>query len=243
MIGTGTLYALGMGPGDPELLTLKAARALRDADVVFAASSTKNDYSLSLDIARPHLRPGVEIRVLGFPMTRDQDALSSAWEANAAEIAEELRQGRAAAFLTLGDPMLYSTFGYLLAPLRRILPGLRLEVVPGVTSFQAAAAATHTVLAQGRESLLTLSGVAGSKGLAEKLAQADNAVILKAYRDWPAIREAARAAGRAREAVFATQLGMAGQDIQRGEAGLDKVEAPHYLSLLLLPTNRGTGEG
>jgi hypothetical protein len=94
---TGTLYGRGVGPGDPELLTLKAARILGRVDAVLAASSTKNDYSLSLDIVRPHLRPGVEVIRLGFPMTRDREVLESAWEKNAALAADILKSGRDAA--------------------------------------------------------------------------------------------------------------------------------------------------
>jgi len=82
-----------VGPGDPELLTLKAVRALGEVDVLFAASSTKNDYSTAYSIARPHLKPGVEVERLGFPMTKDPDVLDAAWPENARLVAEVLDNG------------------------------------------------------------------------------------------------------------------------------------------------------
>ena len=94
----GTLFGIGAGPGDPELLTLKAARILGGVEVILAASSTKNDYSLAQANAAPHLRPGAEVVRLGFPMTRDQAVLDAAWEHNAQVAADVLAAGRDAAF-------------------------------------------------------------------------------------------------------------------------------------------------
>ncbi len=236
---TGALYGLGVGPGDPELVTLKAARILGRVDAVLAASSTKNDYSLSLDIVRPHLRPGVEVIRLGFPMTRDREVLESAWEKNAALAADILKSGRDAAFITLGDPLLYSTFGYLLPRLRAILPEAGVSIVPGITSFQAAAAAAGEVLAESGESLLILSGVAGETRNGELLEMADRAVILKAYRNFPAIRELLRSKGRERGTVFATRLGIDGERVIRELE--DAPDAPHYLSLCLVGKKNGGG--
>ena len=79
----GTLYGIGVGPGDPELITLKAIRILARVDVVYTASSTKNDYSLAVSIARPHIPDSAEIHNLGFPMSKDKEILKQAWEKNA----------------------------------------------------------------------------------------------------------------------------------------------------------------
>ena len=99
------LYAVGVGPGDPDLITLKAVKALNSSAVVFAAASTKNDYSLALSIAAPHMRPDTPVEHLGFPMTKDAAVLEAAWQANAQAVLQALDQGRDAAFITLGDPM------------------------------------------------------------------------------------------------------------------------------------------
>jgi len=235
----GTLFGIGAGPGDPELLTLKAARILGQVEVILAASSTKNDYSLAQGIVSPHLRPGARVVRLGFPMTRDKDVLDAAWEKNARLTADILESGRDAAFVTLGDPLLYSTFGYLLPRLRGLLPGARVCIVPGITSYQAAAAASGEILAESGENLLILSGVGDAARLETLLDTADRAVILKAYRNFPDIREMLRRAGRDGQTVFATRLGIDGEQVWRG---LDQVpEAPHYLSLCLVGKRNGSG--
>lgn len=228
----GTLYGIGVGPGDPELLTLKAARVLKTAADVFAASSSGNDHSIAQAIVAPHLLPGATITRLPFPMTRDQAALDAAWQANAATIAAVLAAGRDAACITLGDPLLYSTFGYVLPLLRARLPDLRIKIIPGITSFQAAAARTETPLAVAGENLLVTSGVDRPERLEQALAVADNAVILKTYRRFPALRRMLTALGLARGTTFVTRLGLPGEAVERD---LDLApEDPPYLSLCLV---------
>ncbi|MGD9609423.1 MAG: precorrin-2 C(20)-methyltransferase [Desulfovibrionaceae bacterium] len=232
MSAYGTLYGIGVGPGDPELLTLKAARILGEVGAVFAASSSKNDHSIAQAIVAPHLAPDVPVLRLAFPMTRDQAALDAAWQVNAAAMAEVLAAGRDAAFITLGDPLLYSTFGYVLPLVAQLIPGLETVVVPGVTSFQAAAAATGTVLAASSENLLVASGVDSPERLRQSLATADNAVILKAYRNFPRLRSLLGDMGLASGTTFVTRLGHDGEAVERDLAKAP--EAPHYLSLCLV---------
>lgn len=229
---SGHLYGIGVGPGDPDLLTIKAAKTLGVVDVIFAASSTKNDESLALDIARPHLRPETRTVRLGFPMSRDEDTLAEAWEDNARQVLAELDQGRDAAFLTLGDPLLYSTFAYLLRTLRRMRPSLEATVIPGITSFQAVASATQTVLAESAQNLLIMPGIRQAGELRDGLNHAENAVILKAYTNFGVIRDEVRNCRPQRHCVFASKVGMKGQFITRS---LDEApDRPTYLSLLLL---------
>ncbi len=232
----GTLYGIGVGPGDPELITLKAVNTLKKVAVVFAAASTKNDFSLAQRIAAPHLREGVDIVRLEFPMTRDQQVLDKAWRANADAVIGVLAQGRDAAFLTLGDPMTYSTFGYLLRTLHGLLAEIPVRVIPGVTSYQAAAAHTGRVLAESGESLTVLSGVAPEEELEAALKAADSAVILKAYKTMPVIRRVLTRLGLAESAVFVTRLGHEGEEVI---TGLDNIpEKPSYFSLLLVRKGR-----
>ena len=232
---SGHLYGIGVGPGDPELLTIKAANVLSRVDLILAASSTRNDDSLALDIARPHLKQGTRVIRLGFPMSRDEDILQSAWVENARLVLKELEAGHDAAFITLGDPLLYSTFAYLLRTLRTLAPDQEVTVVPGITSFQAVAAATQTVLAESAQNLLILPGIREAKDLRKSLEGADNAVILKAYTNFSAIREQLRTFPTPTHCVFASRMGMKEQFITRS---LDEApDNPTYLSLMLLTKN------
>lgn len=227
----GTLYGVGVGPGAPDLLTLRAVDVLSRVDVVLAPASPRNDYSLALESARPHVREGVELVRLDFPMTRDTDVLHEAWRVAAQRTAQILCSGRSAAFLTLGDPTIYSTFGYLSRRVREIAPEIPIEIVPGITSFQAAAARTHTTLCEGGESLLVLPGINGAERLAAGLRFSQNTVILKAYRNFPAIRQAVCDAG-CKRVVFASRIGLDNEQVTHDMDSV--VETPHYLSLLLV---------
>jgi precorrin-2/cobalt-factor-2 C20-methyltransferase len=228
----GILYGIGVGPGDPELLTLKAVRALGEVDVVFAAASTKNDYSTALSIARPHLREDVRVENLGFPMTKDKDALEKAWQENAEIVARDLDRGLNGAFLTLGDPLTYSTYGYLQRTLLALDPDVRLQAIPGITSFHAAAARIGLVLAESKESLLITSGVADPQTLEEQLDVADNAVILKAYKNFEEIRATLERLRLDDKTVLVSRLGMEGESILMDIK--DAPATPHYFSLALV---------
>ncbi len=179
----GKLYGIGVGPGDPELIPLKAVRILGRVDMVFAASSSKNTYSLAVDIAKNHIPSGTPIIKLPFPMTKDTSETQSAWRENARTIISHVDAGKQAAFITLGDPMTYSTYGYVLKNILALRPDLPVETVPGITSYQACASRLNTPLVEGEESLLITSGVNGGDRLRNASPKPENIVFLKAYRN------------------------------------------------------------
>jgi len=232
MSALGTLFAVGAGPGDPELITLKAVRVLGQTPVVFAASSSKNDYSLALSIVSPHLRPDTPVVRLPFPMTRDRRVLEAAWLANATLVLEHLRTGRDAAFVTLGDPVTYSTYQYLSRTLRAVEPDVPLAIVSGVSSIQAASAAAGRGLAESGENLLVLSGVDSPERLRRSLEIADNAVILKAYRTFPQLKALLCEMGLADKAVLVSRCGLDGQAVHQGLSNCP--DKPPYFSLILV---------
>lgn len=236
----GTLYGIGVGPGAPDLITLRAVNALRSVRVILAAASPKNEHSLALSIAAPHLPQDAEVLRLDFPMTRDHALLERAWSDNARKAAAVLRSGRDAAFLTLGDPLIYSTFGYLMRTLKTLEPDLPVTVIPGITSYQEAAARTRTILCQGEENLLLVSGINDAARLERILRLADSAVILKAYRNFSVIADVLRANGRIENSRFASRLGLENEMVLRGLENAP--ENPHYLSLVLAPPERSDDE-
>ena len=227
----GILYAVGVGPGAPDLITLRAARVLGAVPVILAAASPRNDASAALETARPHLSPEARVLRLDFPMTRDEAELHSAWRKAAETTLAVLAGGEDAAFLTIGDPLIYSTFGYLLRTVRVLAPESRVEVIPGITSFQAAAARTETILCEGEQSLRILPGIRSGEDLAAELGEADMAVILKAYRNFPAIARALAVTGRAADALLASHVERPEEALRRG---VDEGDTrPPYMSLIL----------
>ncbi len=152
MNGAGKLFGVGVGPGDPELMTLKAARRLRSCDIV-AIPQTDRDRCVALRIAVGAVPEIAQkpILALDMPMTRDSMAREQAYDAAARQLTSLLAAGKTVAFLTLGDPAIYSTYGYLH---RRVTDaGYAAEFIPGVPSFCAAAAALGEPLCLGEEPL------------------------------------------------------------------------------------------
>lgn len=230
----GILYGIGVGPGDPELLTLKAVRVLKQVAHVFAAASSKNDYSLAFEIVREHLPANVPVDYLAFPMTFNSEHLEHAWQANCDKVVEILNQGKNVAFLTLGDPLTFSTFIYLRRKIHQRLPGVTIKTIPGITSFQTAAACANVPLAEGEEVFTVISGAKGGDRLKEVIAVADNVVLMKAYKQFHQILAQVDEAGLRDRCCFVSRCGLDGEIVERDFDKLVKLEQPNYLSLMII---------
>jgi precorrin-2/cobalt-factor-2 C20-methyltransferase len=228
----GTLYGIGVGPGDPDLITLKAVRVLQRVPHIFASCSTKNSYSLALNIVRPHLN-GAGIEPLPFPMTRDPQVLKEAWEKNSERVLEVLNSGADAAFITLGDPLTYSTFGYLLKTLKRLNPEVLVVTIPGITSYSAAAARTHIPLTEGEESFVLISGAQGAARLREVVDQSDNIVMLKTYRHFEEIYRALEELDLLDRATCISRCGLDGETVVENLRDFKGQPVP-YLSMIII---------
>jgi precorrin-2/cobalt-factor-2 C20-methyltransferase len=230
----GTLYGIGVGPGDPELITLKAVKVLKQVAYVFAAASSKNDYSLALDIVRDHLPPGTPVDQLAFPMTFDPDHLEDAWMTNCEKVIEILKQGENVAFLTLGDPLTFSTFIYLMRKVRQRLPQIAVEAIPGITAFQAAAACANTPLAEGEESFTVVSGAKGGDRLKEVITVSDNVVLMKTYKQFAHILSEIEKVGLKDNCCFVSRCGLEGEMVERDFRKMSELQKPNYLSLMII---------
>jgi len=232
----GTLYGIGIGPGDPDLVTLKAVKVLGQVDRVFAAASTKNHHSLAMSIARPHIPDTTPVELLHFPMTRDRSETRRAWEANARRIVAELEAGRDAAFLTLGDSLTYSTFGYLMAHVKAAAPRVQVLTVPGITSYQAAASRLNTTLVEGEGSLMVLSGAMGGDRLRALADKPETVVFLKAYRNMEDICAALEESGEYPYCVAVKNCGHPSEEIVVDLEELCR-QTPDYWTLVIAKKN------
>lgn len=234
----GTFYGIGVGPGDAELLTVKGARILKACRNVFVPKSASAAESVALNIARRYLARGAAVRELVFPMIRDSGALSRRWRACAAEVTPVLRAGKDACFLTLGDPLLYSTYIYLLRALQAELPRLRMVTVPGITSFCAAAALTNFPLGEGRRPLSIVPASDDLKTVRAALRRGGSVVLMKVG---ARLREVLAVLKEQRLLAHAVLVSRAGQDGQRIEMNLRKLKAHDeragYLSVILVQAN------
>lgn len=237
---TGILYGVGLGPGDPELVTVKAARLIGEADVV-AYHSARHGHSIARRIAEPYLRQGQLEEHLVYPVTTEttshpggyDGAMEDFYVASAERIATHLAAGRNVALLAEGDPLFYSSYMHMHT---RLTARFDAVIVPGVTSVAAASAAISTPLVQGEQVLTILPGTLPPDELQRRLADTDAAVIMKLGRSYPAVRQALSSAGRLDEAFYVERASTEAQRVMpAAEVQTDSVP---YFSLAMVPGSR-----
>ena len=237
----GTLYSVGVGPGDPELLTLKAARILADAPA-YAFFAKRGRPSHARTIAAAHLRPGADALRFDYPFTteiplsdpRYATEMAAFYREAASTIAARLDLGESVALLCEGDPFFYGSAMYVFDHLS---PHYQHEVVPGVTGMSGAWARAGTPMTHGDDVLTILPGTLTEADLALRLRETDAAVIMKVGRNLPKIRRALQDAGRASHALYVERGTMPGERIA---ALADVADDPApYFSLVLVPGRRG----
>jgi len=228
------LYAVGVGPGDPELLTRKAERILRSVPVVCAPTGAADAASYALAIVEPFLdRSRQEILTRVFPMSKDEAELLPFWEETAAEVAGRIRAGQDVAFITIGDPLLYSTFLYLYRIFREKYPEIDIELVPGITSVGAAAAAAGIPLGLAADRIAILPATYEEAGLRRTLLDFDTVVLMKVHRVFDRLYGLLCELGLARRAVFVRRVGSAEEEVVTDLASLVGKKLD-YLSLLIV---------
>jgi len=183
MAEKGKLIGIGVGPGDTELLTLKAAKVLKTVPVVFSPKSAKEKESIALSIVRPILEERKDYKRLMlvepiFPMIEDKDELEKIWNSAAEMIAQYLDSGRDVAFITLGDTSVFSTYSYVQ---KRLIDRYEIETIPGITSFTACAAARNKALVEQNQILTVVPKI--DDRLEQILEYSDSIVLMKASRN------------------------------------------------------------
>jgi precorrin-2/cobalt-factor-2 C20-methyltransferase len=228
------IYAVGVGPGDPELLTRKAERIIREVPVICAPTASPADSSYALSIVEPFLdRTRQEVVIQVFPMRKDQSGLAEFWEEAAAEVAAKVRQGRDVAFITIGDPFLYSTFLYIYRIFRERYPDIPVEVVPGISSVGAAAVAAGVPLGQASERIAIIPAAFEEANLRQTLEEFDTVVLMKVSRVFDGIYALLQELGLERNGVFVSRVGSPEEEVVTDLITLvgQKLD---YLSLLIV---------
>ena len=233
----GKLVGVGVGPGDPELITLKAVRVLEEADVVvhFAKSGTTGN---ARAIAQRYLRPGIRELPLTFPVTtelpKDEaaycDMIGAFYDAAATELAAHLDDGRVVAVVCEGDPLFYGSYMHLHVRLAR---RFHTEVVAGVSGMSGCWSAVGTPIAQGDDVFTVLPGTLAQDELERRLVEADAVVVMKLGRNLPKVRRALERTGRLTRAVYVERGTMA------GEKAIPLADKPDdcapYFAIVLVP--------
>ena len=227
MMRRGRLIGLGVGPGDPELMTVKGVKALESAQAIaFIAAAGRA--SRSREIAAPYLRSATRELIAVMPMTQDQEATGRAYSQLVTGIVSELGQGHDVVFLCEGDPLLYGSFAHLLPRL-----GNRFEcvVIPGITSITAAAAAAQIPLGLQDEPIALIPATVGPKRLAALLQQSDRVVVMKVGRHIERVKEALAAARMSEGAVLVENATLQGQRV-RPLSMVTEPQVPYFALIL-----------
>jgi precorrin-2/cobalt-factor-2 C20-methyltransferase len=234
---TGKLTGVGVGPGDPELITLKALRALQEADVV-AHFAKAGNASNARAIVAGRIRAGVSELKLSYPVTTEIaagtpaycDKMREFYEASARAVAAHLDAGRSVAVICEGDPLFYGSYMHLHVRLAERYPT---DVIAGVTGMSGCWSAAATPMAQGNDVFTVLPATLPEGELERRLADAESAVIMKLSRNLPKVRRALERTGRLERAIYVERGTMANAAVMALTAKKDD-QAP-YLALVLVP--------
>ncbi len=203
---TGNFYGIGLGPGDPELLTLKALHTIQRVDCIFVPKSDTKEDSLALEIVRNYVE-GKRIIEQVYPMTKDKSTLNTAWLKAAEEIRSEVMTGHDVAYLTLGDPLTFSTYIYLLRHLNTLLPDQAIHTIPGITSYNAAACIANYPLLTGDERLAVVPVPKDIMELRPILEAFDTVVMMKVAKKLDEVLQLLEDMNLSENTLFASYIG------------------------------------
>ena len=202
----GNFYGIGLGPGDPELITLKALRTIQKADCIFVPKSDTKEDSLALEIVKDYVK-GKRVIEQIYPMTKDKQTLNTAWLKAAEEIHTEVKNGHDVVYLTLGDPMTFSTYIYLLRHLNTMLPEKVIHTIPGITSYNAAACAANFPLLTGDDRLAVIPIPKDIAELRPILESFDTVVMMKVAKKLDEVIQLLEEMKLSENALFASYIG------------------------------------
>ncbi|MDP4182612.1 MAG: precorrin-2 C(20)-methyltransferase [Bacillota bacterium] len=227
----GKLYGVGVGPGDPELITLKAKRVLDGADYVAVPKTTRDKSSQALTIAKGIIKENKEIIELIFPMSFDERILDESWNKAVSEVVQKLDKGKDVAFITLGDPTIYSTYIYLHKAVKGM--GYQTEIIPGVTSFCASAARAGVSLGENRETIAVVPSAYECVELDSILDNFDNIALMKISRNLGKLKQKLAEKGLLNNAVIVSKCGLEDERIYSDINAMEE-EGLSYFSTMII---------
>ncbi len=232
----GKFYGIGVGPGDPELMTLKAVKTLERCACIAVPKTMEEKESLALSIARQVITEEKEILDLVFPMTHNKEKLDQSWAAAAEKITGCLDQGKNVALITLGDPSVYSTCMYVLKKLQEM--EYEVEMIPGITSFCASAARAGISLAENRETLAVIPSAYDFTALDQVLDTFDNVVMMKVSAKLQQVKEKLYEKGLDKQVVTVSRCGLEGEKIHYGLDGMEEESVSYFTTMIVKKNGR-----
>ena len=228
----GEFYGIGVGPGDNELLTVKAVRIIKEVDCIFAPRADSKGSSLALDIVKDVCK-GKRVVEQVYPMVRDKAKLEAAWMASANEIKSEIESGNNVAYLTIGDPLTFSTYCYLLQQLSKVIPSQNIHTIPGITSYNAAASLANFSLIEQNEKLAIIPVSEDVDELRPILNSFDTVILMKVAKKLDEVIGLLEDMELIDNSLFASYIGFKNEFITRDLLSL-KGAGKGYLSVIIV---------
>ena len=235
-----SLIGIGVGPGDPELLTVKAVKAIHNADIIMCPASNEDRPSIALSVVSSIIdkSKNQEIIKLIFPMTKDKDVLEQTWKRNAKIMAETVLTGKNVVYLTVGDPFLYSTWIYMHKDLKENYPDMNISVIPGIVSIFTFAAKVGVSVAEGSEKVAIIPSCYDLSSVKEIAKHSESMIFLKDGRYFDQVIKVLKESGFPDDSIFAIgqDLGTENEIIRKmtlGEVN-DETLTTKYFSILVV---------
>lgn len=234
------LIGIGVGPGDPDLLTVKAVKAIENADIIMCPASREDRPSIALSVVDPLINKSKnqEIVKLIFPMTKDKDILEQTWKRNAKIMAEKVLSGKNVVYLTIGDPYLYSTWIYMHKDLEENYPDMKISVIPGIVSMFTFASKVGVSIAEGAEKVAIIPSCYDLSSVKEIAKNSETMVFLKDGRYFDQVINVLKESGFPDDSIFAIgqDLGTENEIIRKLKLGdvNDDTLTTKYFSILVV---------
>jgi len=235
-----SLIGIGVGPGDPELLTVKAVKAIHNADIIMCPASNEDRPSIALSVVSSIIDKSKNQKIIKliFPMTKDKDVLKQTWKRNAKIMAETVLSGKNVVYLTVGDPFLYSTWIYMHKDLKENYPEMDISVIPGIVSIFTFAAKVGVSVAEGAEKVAIIPSCYDLSSVKEIAKHSESMIFLKDGRYFDQVIKVLKESGFPDDSIFAIgqDLGTENEIIRKmtlGEVN-DETLTTKYFSILVV---------
>jgi precorrin-2/cobalt-factor-2 C20-methyltransferase len=233
-------YGIGVGIGGPEMITIRGVKVLKSVNILYVPKAKKSSSSLALDSIKNFVPQGTKILEFEYPMITDRKMLSKCWERAANIIVKEIKSGNTVAFVTIGDPLLYSTYNYILGILKKHISVDLIETIPGINSFSYAASKLQKSLLERDEKMVVLPCSRSLEGYVDILKKFDTVVLMKIGNNIKDVVNLIRAAEREDEAYFFKDMGYENEIIGLPVRGISSLEEG-YLSTIIIRREKISG--
>lgn len=223
-------YGIGVGVGDAKAVTIKAKEALGLIDILYVPTAKKGSVSVAHNIVKPYINTSLEIKQRHFPMNYEHDDLNDAWSTIAIEIEEDVKNGKNVGFVTIGDPMVYSTYIYLLKILKN---KIKINTIPGITSFLDIASSENFPLVEGDNPLIIVPATIGIEKLEHYIKTETSLVIMKVYKNFTEVVDIIKKYNLEKHSIVVSNSSKDNKTVYRSYDNISPDDISYFTTILI----------